>query len=94
MAGGELTDRLDEILAAAKRLTGRDGRELEGEIVAVFTAALERTAPESHWRRRGDSAEAVARVLYATSAGMKHLAPTTPDYLDEMRRTIGLICSA
>ncbi len=93
MAGEQFTDRLDEILVTAERLTGRSPRELEGEIVAVLTTALERTAPDSPWRRHGDSAEAVARVLYATSAGMKRLAPTTSDYLDEMTRAIRLICS-
>jgi hypothetical protein len=93
MAQDTLAPRLDELLEAAERLTGRPAAELEGAIIAEFTAALDESPASSPWRRNGDTAEAVATALYATSAGLKRLASSTPDYLDQMRRTIRFVCN-
>ncbi|MFG2196717.1 TetR/AcrR family transcriptional regulator [Streptomyces sp. NPDC048639] len=93
MAGETLVSRLDEVLETAERLTGRTARELEGAIIAEFARALEGTADSSPWRRNGDTAESVATVLYATSAGLKRIASSVPDYLDKMRRTIRFVCN-
>ncbi|MEU8825385.1 TetR/AcrR family transcriptional regulator [Streptomyces sp. NPDC048636] len=93
MAGGTLVSRLDEILETAERLTGRLAAEMEAEIIAEFTRALEGTSDSSPWRRNGDTPESVAIVLYATSAGLKRIASSVPDYLDRMRQAIRFICN-
>jgi AcrR family transcriptional regulator len=93
IGGDTLASPLDEILETAERLTGRSAAELEGEIVAEFAAALNETPASSPWRRHGDSAESVAVVLYATSAGLKRIAPSVPDYLDSLRRVIRFACN-
>jgi AcrR family transcriptional regulator len=93
MAQGTLATYLDEVLEAAERLTGTPAEELEGAIVAEFTTALERSPASSPWRRLGDDAESVAVLLYATSAGCKRLASSTPDYVEQMRHAIRFICS-
>jgi AcrR family transcriptional regulator len=92
MAGETLASQLDEVLEIAERLTGRPARELEAAIIAEFAAALDQTDDSSAWRRHGDSAESVATVLYATSAGLKHLATSVPDYLDRLRQAVRLVC--
>jgi AcrR family transcriptional regulator len=92
ITGDTLVSRLDEILDTAERLTGRPAAELEGAIIAEFATALEDTPDSSPWRRHGDTAESVATVLYATSAGLKRLAPSVPEYLNSMRRAIRFAC--
>lgn len=93
MAGETLASRLDEVLEIAERLTGRPAKELEGMIIAEFAAALNQTERSSPWRRNGDSAESVATMLYATSAGLKHLVSSMPEYLDQMRQVIRFVCN-
>ncbi|MEU6061231.1 TetR/AcrR family transcriptional regulator [Streptomyces sp. NPDC047097] len=93
MAGETLASRLDEVLETAERLTGRTAADLERQIIAEFTGALERTEASSPWRRNGDSAESAATVLYATSAGLKRIASSVPDYLDRMRQAIRFVCT-
>jgi AcrR family transcriptional regulator len=92
MASDTLASHLDEVLEAAERLTGRPSAELEGAVIAEFATALDRSPDSSPWRRHGDAAEAVARVLYATSAGLKRIASSPHDYADQMQRTIRFIC--
>ena len=93
MTGETLVTRLDEILETAERLTGRPATELEGEIIAEFATALDETPDSSPWRRNGDSAESVATVLYATSAGLKRLSPSVPEYLKSLRQAIRFVCN-
>jgi AcrR family transcriptional regulator len=93
IAGDTLASRLDDVLEAAERLTGRPAAELEAEIVAEFTAALERSPASSPWRRHGDSAADVATALYATSAGLKRIALSRDDYVAKLRLTIRLVCN-
>jgi AcrR family transcriptional regulator len=93
IAGGTLDARLDDVLPVAERLTGRSAAELEGEIIAEFTRALDDSETTSAWRRNGDSADDVATALYATSAGLKRLVSTMPDYLAALRCVIDLVCN-
>ncbi|MFJ6728081.1 TetR/AcrR family transcriptional regulator [Streptomyces sp. NPDC091281] len=94
MAGETLASGLDELLDTAERLTGRSAAELEGAIVAEFTRALEATDADSPWRRHGDSAEAVAALLYATSGGLKRASSSVPAYLESLRRAVRFVCEA
>jgi AcrR family transcriptional regulator len=93
MTRGGLVSRLDEVLETAERLTGRPAAEMEANVIAEFQRALEATPDSSPWRRNDDTAESVAVVLYATSAGLKRIATSVPDYLDRMRQAIQFVCS-
>jgi AcrR family transcriptional regulator len=93
MSANTLVSRLDEVLDSAERLTGRTAADLEGAIIGEFTLALDATAESSPWRRNGDSAESVATVLYATSAGLKRVASTVPEYLDLLQQAIRFVCN-
>jgi AcrR family transcriptional regulator len=92
MAGDVLATRLDELLQEVKRLTGRSPEQLEALMIAEFAHALDRSPAASAWRRNGDSADDVAAVLYATSAGLKRSASSMPEYLDKLRIAIRLVC--
>jgi AcrR family transcriptional regulator len=91
--GESLTAAVDEVLETAGRLTGRPAVDLEQRIIAEFTHALEAAPGSSAWHRHGDSPQAVATALYATSAGLKRLVTTEADYLDAMARTIRFVCN-
>ncbi len=91
MAAESLAPQLDEVLEAAERLTGRPAAELENTIIAEFAVVLETRPADDFWRRNGDTPESVATVLYATSAGLKRLAQSKADYMNQMNRAIGLI---
>jgi AcrR family transcriptional regulator len=93
MAVESLASRLDEVLESAERLTGRTAAALEGAIIGEFTRALDETPASSPWRRNGDGAESVATVLYATSAGLKRIASSVPEYLALMQRAIRFACN-
>lgn len=93
IAGDAIDARLDEVLETAERLTGRTSAELEGEIISEFAAALASSPASSPWRRLGDDADEVALLLYATSAGLKRIAKTVPEYLAHLQRAIELVCA-
>jgi AcrR family transcriptional regulator len=93
MVGNTLASQLDEVLEIAEWLTGRTAKDMEGAIIAEFAAALNQTERSSPWRRNGDTAESVATVLYATSAGLKHLVSSVPEYLDQMRQAVRFVCN-
>ncbi|MEJ0014319.1 MAG: hypothetical protein WDN07_01695 [Actinomycetota bacterium] len=93
MIGESPTSHLNEILEIAERLTGQPAAKLEGQIIAEFTTALDMTPDVSPWRRNGDTAESVAILLYATSAGLKHIVSSTTEYSVRMRQVIQLICN-
>lgn len=93
LVGDALVSQLDEVLESAERLTGRTAADLEGAIIVEFARALRETPHASPWRRHGDSPEAVATLLYATSAGLKRIASSVDEYLTLIRQAIRLVCT-
>jgi AcrR family transcriptional regulator len=93
LSGAQLPQRLEEVFDVVERLTGKSSTELEEQIVAEFATALRDSPSDSPWRRHGDTPDEVARILYATSSGLKHLAHSTSNYLAAIRQAIRFVIS-
>ncbi|GAA0419938.1 TetR family transcriptional regulator [Acrocarpospora corrugata] len=80
------TDHLDELLEVAAARREGAPPALEQSIIAEFATALAESLPEDV-----PAADRSARILYATSHGLKRLTSSPEEYVDLMRHAVHLM---
>lgn len=91
LIGRAEASHVDELMATAREMLGDEAEEVERSFLADVSAALEREGVVANWRRLGADSGALARLLSATSMGLKHEVETPEAYRAQMELVIRLL---
>jgi AcrR family transcriptional regulator len=90
----ESMDLLAELLATAKQLVPQSVADIDQLVIQEVSGRLQEALGRRDWPVRGVSVEQTAKLLQATSYGLKGQTDSRADYLSDMRSAIALALTA
>jgi AcrR family transcriptional regulator len=85
---------LSELLETAKALIPQSVTDMDAQMVSLISDRLRDALGRKHWPMRGVNIEQAARVLQATSYGLKDQTDGRNDYLAGMQSVIEIVLTA